>query len=61
MPSVFSHAIAGAALARTIRVQDVPKLMIAAAISAVVPDLDAIGFMTGVPYQSFFGHRGFTH
>jgi len=61
MPSVFSHAIAGAAIARTIRVQDARKLMIAAAISAMVPDLDAIGFLTGVPYQSFFGHRGFTH
>ncbi|MBL0127461.1 MAG: metal-dependent hydrolase [Flavobacteriales bacterium] len=61
MPTVFSHAIAGAALARTIRAEDARKLMIAAVISAMVPDLDAIGFMTGVPYGSFFGHRGFTH
>lgn len=62
MPSVFSHAVAGFALAR----MAVPpgyrwKLPLAAAASAMVPDLDAIGFMMGVPYESFFGHRGFTH
>lgn len=61
MPTVLSHAIAGAAIARTIPAQDARKLMVLTAISAIVPDLDAIGFLTGVPYESFFGHRGFTH
>ena len=28
---------------------------------AVVPDLDAIGFWMGVPYDSMYGHRGITH
>ena len=31
------------------------------AVGAVIPDLDGVGFWLGVPYQSIFGHRGFTH
>lgn len=27
----------------------------------MVPDLDAIGHMLGVPYDSSWGHRGFAH
>jgi inner membrane protein len=30
-------------------------------VCAALPDLDAIGFHFGVPYGSFWGHRGFTH
>jgi inner membrane protein len=26
-----------------------------------LPDLDVLGFYAGVPYESFFGHRGFFH
>jgi inner membrane protein len=62
MPSIFSHAIGGFALARAA----VPsayrwQLPLVAALSAMVPDLDAIGHMSGVPYAGFWGHRGFTH
>jgi inner membrane protein len=28
---------------------------------AALPDLDGVGFWLGVPYESTFGHRGFTH
>src|SRR5690242_18858259 len=62
MPSVFSHAVAGFALARTGAPADVRwKLPLVAALSAMAPDLDGIGHMMGVPYDSFFGHRGFMH
>lgn len=27
----------------------------------MLPDLDVIGFKYGIPYQSEYGHRGFTH
>ncbi len=27
----------------------------------MVPDADALGYFAGVPYESLFGHRGFTH
>jgi inner membrane protein len=62
MPSIFTHAVAGLAMARTSAPRDYRwKLPSAAALSAMVPDLDAIGHMAGVPYESFWGHRGFTH
>ncbi len=28
---------------------------------SILPDADSIGFKFGVPYDSFWGHRGFTH
>ena len=31
------------------------------AVIAALPDVDGIGFWLGVPYESTFGHRGFTH
>jgi inner membrane protein len=31
------------------------------ALCAVLPDADALGFYLGVPYNSMFGHRGFSH
>jgi inner membrane protein len=62
MPSIFTHAVAGFALAGSGAPRDYRwKLPLAAALSAMVPDLDAIGHMAGVPYESFWGHRGFTH
>ncbi len=62
MPSIFTHAIAGFALSGTNAPRTYRwKLPLAAALSAMVPDLDALGHMAGVPYESFWGHRGFTH
>lgn len=62
MPSIFSHAIVGYAAARSGWSRDRPwSLPVFAAISAMVPDLDAIGHLAGVPYMSFWGHRGVTH
>jgi len=60
--SVLSHpavplAIAAAAGRRIVS----PELALVAVAASVVPDLDAVGFWAGVPYDSAFGHRGFTH
>jgi inner membrane protein len=30
-------------------------------LCSALPDVDSLGFWAGVPYASFFGHRGFTH
>jgi inner membrane protein len=27
----------------------------------MLPDIDSLGFFMGIPYGSFWGHRGFTH
>jgi inner membrane protein len=38
-----------------------PRLCLAAVVASVLPDVDAFGYWAGVPYESPFGHRGFTH
>jgi inner membrane protein len=61
MSTIFTHALTGAALAAI--AEDAPsgKTITAAALCAVIPDADGIGYMLGIPYASFFGHRGFVH
>jgi inner membrane protein len=62
MPSAFTHAAAALAITACFARPGTPKaLWIAGAAGAVAPDLDAIGFWAGVPYDSVFGHRGISH
>jgi inner membrane protein len=62
VPSVFSHAVAGAALGSLFRRPGPPpRFWVAGALCAVVPDLDVIGLWFDVPWRSVFGHRGITH
>lgn len=62
MASAFSHAIASVAIGKLTFIKKVDwKFWALGAFCAVVPDADAIGFKLGVPYESFWGHRGFTH
>ena len=69
MASAFSHAIAAVAIGKVSRAVKWPgyltrvdlKFWLIAVFCAVVPDIDAIGYWMGVPYDSLFGHRGFTH
>ena len=37
------------------------QLMIWAMLGSVLPDIDVLAFTLGIPYDSQFGHRGFTH
>jgi len=37
------------------------RLVVAAAIATIIPDLDVIAFLYGIPYGDAYGHRGFTH
>lgn len=70
MPTIFTHAIAGAMITR-IAVPGPQRrvLSYAAAFAAVLPDADVIGlytglytgFYTGIPYGGMLGHRGLTH
>jgi inner membrane protein len=62
MASAFTHAIAGLAIGTAFRRPGPPvRFWVLGAIGAVIPDLDAVGFWLGVPYDSVFGHRGITH
>jgi inner membrane protein len=62
MASAFTHAIAGLAIGTAFRRPDQPgRFWTLGAIGAAIPDVDVVGFWLGVPYDSVFGHRGFTH
>ncbi|MEZ4886171.1 MAG: metal-dependent hydrolase [Chitinophagales bacterium] len=62
MPSAFSHAVVAIAGSKIVRPNhSFWKLCLLAIFCAVIPDADVLGFKMGVPYESMFGHRGFTH
>ena len=62
MASAFSHAIAAVAIGKASFIKRVDwKFWLLGMFCAVIPDADAIGYKLGVPYDSMFGHRGFTH
>ena len=69
MASAFSHAIAAVAIGKISRAVKWPgapvkvglRFLWIVAFCAVLPDIDAIGFWLGVPYESVWGHRGITH
>ena len=62
LPTVFTHpAIPLALRALTGRATTSSRLLLVGAMCSVLPDVDAIGYFAGVPYESLFGHRGITH
>ena len=69
MPSILGHAIVGATAAQlslptrsTNSSQYNRRLFwILSLICSLIPDADGLTFMFGIPYDSFFGHRGFFH
>lgn len=60
MASLFGHAFVSIALSSSFKKQTL-KLIFLAIICAIIPDADVIGFSFDIPYQSFWGHRGFSH
>ncbi len=60
MPSVFTHAVAAAALG-TLLVPGRGRLIALGAACAVLPDADVVAFFLDVPYQGMLGHRGLSH
>lgn len=70
MPTVITHAVAGATLSRLAGVAaatapasraDGLKALLLCAVAAMLPDLDVITFKLGIPYASPWGHRGISH
>lgn len=61
MASIFGHAVVGYTITKVLDHQKLKWLLLAAIVSTILPDIDVIGFRMGVPYESPFGHRGFTH
>ena len=60
MPSVFTHAVAAAALG-TLMVPGRRRLIALGAVCAVLPDADVVAFFMDVPYRGMLGHRGLSH
>ncbi len=62
MPSIFGHAMASSALGYAFFPQQARMQGLAlAALCAMAPDADVIAFSWGIPYESIWGHRGWTH
>ena len=62
MPSVITHTAVAVAAGIAFAPRDVPDhFWSLAIICSIIPDADAIGFAFGIPYNHFFGHRGFSH
>jgi inner membrane protein len=60
--SVFSHAVAALGLGACFYRPGAPKrVWVVGAFCSVIPDIDVLGFRFGIPYDDFWGHRGFTH
>lgn len=62
MASIFGHALTAVAIGSgfTRKIKD-KKFWFLGVLCAVLPDADVIGFQFGIPYESFWGHRGFSH
>jgi inner membrane protein len=60
MPTVFTHAVVGATIA-TLSRSSRPRLWLACAACAAVPDLDVVGVWLGAGWGHVLGHRGITH
>lgn len=62
MASAFGHAVAAAAIGSTYPKRMTSwKFWVMGIGCSILPDADVIAFSFGIPYESFWGHRGFTH
>ena len=62
MPSLFSHiAVPIAGRFALGKAAIPPSLLLLGLLVSVLPDADVALLRLGVPYESQFGHRGFTH
>jgi inner membrane protein len=61
MPTILTHAVAGAGVALLATPHPSVGILALSAALGALPDIDTAGFYLGVSYRSFWGHRGFTH
>lgn len=62
MASAFAHIVVPAVLYAVFKSNSISfRLFILAAFLSIAPDLDVMAFKFGIPYESQWGHRGFTH
>ncbi|MFN0202331.1 MAG: metal-dependent hydrolase [Bacteroidia bacterium] len=62
MASIITHSLVGLGAALMMPKDWRTSIFLAVAtIAPSLPDLDVLGFYAGIPYGSFWGHRGFIH
>ncbi len=62
MATILTHAFTGVISGNAINKRSYPKgFWVLAVLLPVIPDADVIGFKLGIPYTSFWGHRGIFH
>lgn len=62
MSTIFSHPAVPVAIGLALGQKTIPRnLLFIGAFCSILPDFDSISFAFGIPYESQFGHRGFTH
>jgi len=62
MASAFSHAIVAVTLGTAWKADRLPlRFWFLGAACSAAPDLDALGYWIGIPYEHMLGHRGITH
>jgi inner membrane protein len=61
MASFFGHAAIALSSHVATRSRRSWRRALLAVAAATIPDLDALGHWAGIPYDSPWGHRGFTH
>ncbi|MCL6416419.1 metal-dependent hydrolase [Aestuariirhabdus sp. Z084] len=62
MASAFAHIVVPAVAYAAFKGRFISaRLFVLAAMLSVAPDIDVLAFKFGIPYESQWGHRGFTH
>jgi len=62
MPTMMSHIAVPLAIRLGLRDSEMPRrLLLLAMFCSILPDFDVVAFRLGIPYESQWGHRGFTH
>ena len=62
MPTVMTHALVPLAIGAALGPKIIPpRVMVAGALLAMLPDADVIGFRFGIGYADVAGHRGISH
>ena len=62
MATIFTHCIVPGSLRLLLGKENVSgMLLFYACLASFLPDADVIAFKLEIPYESQFGHRGFTH
>ncbi len=62
MASIFGHAFTAFAIGKGFSEKIINwKFWGLGILCSILPDVDVITFAYGIPYESFWGHRGFSH